>query len=89
MRSQSRRGEYYDSALPGTTQVESCWSRLKTKVLELHESLVFAFLADAQVSVADYFNYYNHDRLHASIGYQTLYLAHQQILKTTALHCPA
>ena len=56
MRSQSRRGECYDSALPGTTQVESCWSRLKTKVLELHESLVFAFLADAQVSVADYFD---------------------------------
>ena len=69
VRSQSRRGECYDNALPGTTQAESLWSRLKTEVLELREWTVFADLADAQTSIADYFDYYNHDRLHSSIGY--------------------
>ena len=84
VRSQSRRGECYDNA-----QAESLWSRLKTEVLELREWPVFADLADAQASIADYFDYYNHERLHSSIGYQTPYLTHQQILKTTALNCPA
>jgi transposase InsO family protein len=65
VRSQSRRGECYDNA-----QAESLWSRLKTEVLELREWPVFADLADAQASVADYFDYYNHDRLHSSIGYR-------------------
>ena len=89
MRSQSRRGECYDNALPGTTQAESLWSRLKTEVLELREWPVFTDLADAQASIADFFDYYNHDRLHSSIGYQTPYRAHQQLLQTTALNCPA
>ena len=71
MRSQSRRGVCYDNALPGTTQAESLWSRLKTEVLELREWPVFTDLGDAQASIADYFDYYNHDRLHSSIGYQT------------------
>ena len=84
VRSQSRRGECYDNA-----QAESLWSRLKTEVLELREWPVFADLADAQASIADYFDYYNHDRLHSSIGYQTPYHAHQQLLQTTALNCPA
>lgn len=44
---------------------------LKTQVLELREWRVFADLADAQVSVADYSDYYNSDRLPSSIGYQT------------------
>ena len=56
-RSHSRRGECYDNALPGTTQAESLWSRLKTEVLELRDWPVFADLADAQSSVADYFDY--------------------------------
>jgi len=84
VRSQSRRGECYDNA-----QAESLWSRLKTEVLELREWPVFADLADAQASIADYFDYYNHDRLHSSIGYQTPYRTHQQSLQTTALNCPA
>ena len=83
VRSQSRRGDCYDNA-----QAESRWSRLKTEVLELREWPVFADLADAQTSVADYFDYYNHERLHASIGYQTPYFTHQQLLQTTALNCP-
>ncbi|HEX8427535.1 IS3 family transposase [Hymenobacter sp.] len=84
LRSQSRRGECYDNA-----QAESLWFRLKTQVLELREWPVFADLADAQASVADYFNYYNHDRLHSSIDYQTPYHTHQQLLTNTALNCPA
>ena len=83
VRSQSRRGECYDNA-----QAESLWSRLKTEVLELRERPVFADLADAQASVADYFDYYNHDRLHSSIDYQKPYNTHQQLLINTALNCP-
>ena len=40
-------------------------------MLEVRERPVFADLADAQRSVADYFDYYNHERLHSSIDYQT------------------
>ena len=57
LRSQSRRGDCYDNA-----QAESLWSRLKTEVLEDREQPVFADLANAQASVADYFDYYNHER---------------------------
>jgi len=84
VRSQSRRGDCYDNA-----QAESLWSRLKTEVLELRERPVFTCLADAQASVADYFDYYNHERLHSSIDYQTPYLTHQQLLQLSTLNCPA
>ena len=84
LRSQSRRGDCYDNA-----QAESLWSRLKTEVLEVRERPVFADLADAQRSVADYFDYYNHERLHSSIDYQTPYHTHQQLLQLNALNCPA
>ena len=84
LRSHSRRGECYDNA-----QAESLWSRLKTEELERREWPVFVDLADAQASVADYFDYYNHERLHSSIRYQTPYLAHQQLFQSTALNCPA
>jgi len=83
-RSQSRRGECYANA-----QAESRWSRLKTEVLALREWPVFADLLDAQASVTEYFDYYNRDRLHSSIGYQTPYHTHQQLLPTTNLNCPA
>ena len=76
LRSQSRRGDCYDNA-----QAESLWSRLKTEVLEGREWPVFTDLADAQASVAEYFDYYNHERLHSSIGYQTPYHTHQQLLQ--------
>ena len=84
VRSQSRRGDCYDNA-----QAESLWSRLKTEVLELRERPVFTCLADAQASVSDYFDYYNHERLHSSIDYQTPYLTHQQLLQLSTLNCPA
>lgn len=66
-----------------------CKINFKTEVLEVHERPVFADLADAQRSVADYFDYYNHKRLHARIDYQTPYQTHQQLLQFSALNCPA
>ena len=84
LRSQSRRGECYDNA-----QAESLWSRFKTEELERREWPVFTDLADAQASAATYFDYYNHERLHSSLGYQLPYLAHQQLLSSIALNCPA
>ena len=84
LRSQSRRGECYDNA-----QAESLWSRLKTEELERREWPVFADLTDAQASVATYFDYYNYERLHSSIHYQTPFHAHQQLFQSTALNCPA
>jgi putative transposase len=73
--SHSRRGECYNNA-----QAESLWSRLKTELLELRDWPVFTDLADAQASVAEYFDYYNHKRRHSSIGYLKPYLFHQQQL---------
>ena len=84
LRSQSRRGDCYDNA-----QAESLWSRLKTEVFEGRERPVFTDLADAQVSIANYFDYYNHELLHSSIDYQTPYHTHQQLLQLSALNCPA
>ncbi|RZK28682.1 MAG: IS3 family transposase, partial [Hymenobacter sp.] len=73
--SHSRRGECYDNA-----QAESLWARLKTELLELRDWPVFLDLADAQASVAEYFDYYNHKRRHSSIGYLKPYIFHQQQL---------
>ncbi|MDQ2769767.1 MAG: IS3 family transposase [Bacteroidota bacterium] len=69
----SRRGDCYDNA-----QAESRWSRLKTEELGARDWPVFADLTDAQASVADYFDYYYHERRHSSIGYQKSYQFHQQ-----------
>ena len=52
------------------------WSRLKTEVLELREWPVFTDLADAQASVADYFDYYNHERLHSNINNNKIHNPH-------------
>ena len=59
---------------------KSLWLRLKTEELETRDWTVFADLADTQASVADYFDYYNHQRRHSSIGYQKPYHYHQQQL---------
>ena len=83
-RSQSRRGDCYDNA-----RAESLWSRLKTEALEPRERPVFADLADAQASVADYFDYYNHERLHSGIDCQTPHYTPRQLLQLNALNCPA
>ncbi len=80
----SRRGDCYDNA-----QAESLWARLKTELLELRDWSVFTDLADTQTSVADYFDYYKHERLHSSIDYQAPYHTHQQLLQLNDLNCPA
>ena len=82
LRSHSRRGECDDNA-----QAESPWSRLKTEELEARDWHVFAGLADAQASVADYFDYYNHQRRHSSIGYQKPYHFQQQLNNITQFSC--
>ena len=82
--SHSRRGECYDNA-----QAESLWSRLKTEELEARDWPVFTDLADAQASVADYFDYYNHERRHSSIGYQKPYQFHQKQLNNITQFSPA
>ena len=56
-------------------------------MLELRERPIFADLADAQTSVADYFDYYSHERLHASIDYHMPYHTHQQPIQFSALNC--
>lgn len=55
-------------------------------LLELRERPVFTDAAGAQASIAEYVDYYNHDRLHSSIDYQTPQHAHQQNLQRTALN---
>ena len=74
--SHSRRGKCYDNALLGTTQAESLWSRRKTEELKARDWFVFTDLADAQASVADYFDYCNHERRHSSIGCMKPYQLH-------------
>ncbi len=80
LRSQSRRDECLDNA-----QAESLWSRLKTEELGPREWPVFRDLADAQQSVATYFDYYNHERRHSALAYQTPQAFYLQQLKNTAL----
>jgi putative transposase len=63
-RSHSRRRDCYDNV-----KAENVWSRLKTELLKLRDWPVFTDLADAQASVADYFDYYNYKRRHYSTGY--------------------
>lgn len=62
--SMSRRGNCYDNAF-----MESCFGSLKTEMLE---DGVFENLEDAQAETFDYIeSYYNHQRLHSSLNYQT------------------
>jgi len=42
-------------------------------VLEVRDWPVFFDSADAQASVVEYFDYYNHNRRHSSIGHQKPY----------------
>lgn len=84
VRSMSRRGDCYDNA-----QAESLWSRLKTEELDRRPRPVVADLADAQASVAAYFDYYNHQRRHSALAYLTPHQFHCQYFATTAPFCPA
>ena len=62
--------------LDQTFNQDRLWSRLKTEELEARDWPIFTNLADAQASVANYFNYYNHERRHSSIDYNKPYQSH-------------
>ncbi|WP_210521835.1 integrase core domain-containing protein [Hymenobacter terricola] len=74
----SRRGECDDNA-----QAESRWLRLKTEEPEARHWPIFA---DAHANVATYFDCYNHERRHSSIGHQKPYQFHEQRLANIT-HC--
>jgi transposase InsO family protein len=61
--SMSRVGNCWDNA-----PVESFFSSLKA---ELVTSTRWSSLGDAYAAVADYLRFYNHTRLHSSLGYQS------------------
>ena len=48
--------------------VERLWRSLKYEEVYLKE---YATVAEARAGIADYFRFYNHERLHQSLGYRT------------------
>lgn len=60
--SMSRAADCYDNAF-----MESCFGTIKTE-LEMTE---YKNMQDAELVLAEYFTYYNCDRKHSGIGYQT------------------
>ncbi len=58
----SRAGDCYDNAF-----MESCFGTIKTE-LEMTE---YENVQDAELVLGEYFTYYNCDRKHSGIGYQT------------------
>lgn len=52
-------------------------------MLEARDWPVFADLTDAQVSVAEYFDYYDNDLRHSSTGYLKPDQLHQQLNNIT------
>ena len=61
--SMSRKGDCWDNA-----PVERFFGSLKTERLESYR---FASRKDAQIEILDYITYYNFDRLHSTLGYQS------------------
>jgi len=83
--SMSRRGERYDNALLGTTHAESFWSRFKAKLLDGGS---FPGLAEARLKISHYIAYYNAERRHSVLGYQSPNHFETQF-KTPSQLCPA
>lgn len=61
--SKSRKGWCWDNAT-----MESFYHTLKTEMVYFHQ---FKSLAEATAYVMDYIHFYNYDRLHSSLGYQS------------------
>ena len=61
--SMSRKGDCWDNA-----PVERFFGSLKTERLESYR---FATRKEAQIEILDYITYYNFDRLHSTLGYQS------------------
>jgi len=76
----SRRGNCYDNA-----HAESFWSRFKA---ELVNGSRFPGLAEANFEISNHIAYYNAERRHSSLGYQSPNYFETQF-KTTSQLCPA
>ena len=63
VQSMSRRGNCYDNA-----HAESFWSRLKAELLDGGR---FPSLAEARLEISHYIAYYNAERRHSALGYQS------------------
>jgi putative transposase len=81
----SRRNNCYDNALPGTTHVESFWSRFKAELLD---GGYFSSLAKTRLGISHHIAYYNAERRHSALGYQSPNHFESQ-LQTTSQLCPA
>ena len=53
--------------------VERLWRSVKYECLYLHD---FDSVAQLRQSLADYFHFYNHQRFHQSLDYQTPHVVH-------------
>ena len=80
--SRSQAGDCY-----GNAQAESLWSRLKTELLD--EGQRFRDLAHTQQEVVTYFDYYNHERRHAALGYEYPQALENQFFQKNTLNGPA
>ncbi|SFQ80202.1 IS3 family transposase [Hymenobacter arizonensis] len=78
--SMSRRGNCYDNA-----HAESFWSRFKAELLDGGH---FPGLAEAKLEISHHIAYYNAERRHSALGYQSPNHFENQ-LKTTSQFCPA
>ena len=78
--SMSRRGNCYDNA-----HAESFWSRFKAELLDGGS---FPGLAEAKLEISHHIAYYNAERRHPALGYQSPNHFETQ-LQTTSQLCPA
>ena len=82
--SMSRRGNCYDNALPGTTHAESFWSRFKAELLDGGR---FPGLEEAKHEISHHIDYYNAERRHSALAYQSPNRFETQF-QTTSQLCP-
>ena len=80
VQSMSRRGNCYDNA-----HAESFWSRFKAELLDGGS---FTGLAEARLEINHHIAYYNAERRHSALGYQSPNHFEKQ-LQTTSQFCPA
>lgn len=80
LQSMSRRGNCYDNA-----HAESFWSRFKAELLDGGR---FPGLAEAKLEISHHIAYYNAERRHSALGYQSPNYFETQ-LQTTSQLCPA
>jgi len=80
LQSMSRRGNCYDNAY-----AESFWSRFKAELLDGGS---FPGLAEAKLEISHHVAYYNAERRHSALGYQSPNHFETQF-KTTSQLCPA